>query len=230
MYDFSQNLAAIGIIAEQYLEGGNLELEQSTDHWKNRKTTLTIDTLNEIFKIYCSKNVNLENLWNLFLIENGELENNYGTWIGSFSEWEPVGRSLLPREKNLTQPLTTCASKMSKYNLTDEESGRITTFSTTKVSSEHCNSSVVCLNPMSALSEMKFGKILQIFQHQWQNKPTVFCKINIIDTTYDPSVGLWFASINDNERIDEHQELREISSLSMPLINAEDEGFLWILH
>ncbi|CAC5425076.1 unnamed protein product [Mytilus coruscus] len=101
LYDFSQTLASIGIIGNKYLEGGTLELDEAVHH-SYSKIRIKKDTVDELFNYYCSQNQQLSSLWNLYIVEKSCSAR--GKIFVEFDEWEPVGRSLLPHDKSLTEP------------------------------------------------------------------------------------------------------------------------------
>ena len=145
----------------------------------------------------------------------------------AFQEWKPKARKLTEKEQLLRLPLDPSARSMGMYRLENDNSIRAVTFSTDVAATESSNSSIVCMNPNnSEPSELKFGKILKIFEHTGYGSKHAFCILEVLDTIYDTSTGLRKCK-NFSGMI---CKVVEINSLSAPLAHASDEDWSWILY
>lgn len=185
LYDFSQTLAALGIISEKYLDGGEFFDEDKGYH---KEIILPTSTINELFNIYCSFDNRLEALWNIY---KHEKEQNVTSV--SFSEWNPHTRKLTAAERELLKPIVNTALSYDKKSLKNTTTGRISTFSTIRVATEHSDSSLLCINPSyENCHDRKFGRIVKIFQHQQWKKKNTFCIVECLeDVHYDTKLRMW---------------------------------------
>lgn len=183
LYDFSQSLAAQGIISDEYLDGG----ETFTDIKGPRKEIeVSQSTTNDIFLIYCTLNEKLAALWNLY-----KHEKEKKLTAVSFDEWDPFTRKLTLDERELVKPVSNNVIICDKKCVKNEKTGRTTLFSTVRVATERSDSSLVRFKADED-NLYKFGRITKIFQHRHWEKITTFCNIEVLeDAHFDSSLSLW---------------------------------------
>lgn len=214
----------MGIIKPIFLEGGdNCEMDHD-DRRRTKGIKLTKAVQNDIHAFYRKALPELEALWQVYHSERKQRK----TAI-AFADWEPFGRNLSPSEKMLMQPLEEHAKSVNMYYLKNQESGRVTVFSTGKMATEDGDSSVVCISQeTNNPNDVEVGKIVQLFEHNYLMKKYVFCTVEIIPVEKHKQTGLMKCRRGELHGLT--QTTVEINNVSLPLVTAEDEDGVWILR